>query len=209
MSNQAVFLDRDGTIIPETGARTADPDADPLPEAVAAIRKLRAAGFLIVVVTNQAAIARGFFTEDELAAAHKALLGKFAGAGAPIDAIYYCPHLPEGEVAEYAIVCDCRKPKPGMFLRAAEEHDIDLGQSYMVGDAERDVEAAAAAGCKGTAIILPDQLDTFPLDFATGAQWQKIMDEMEEATKTGADAVVPNIEVAADWILDVEKGEDG
>ena len=210
MSKKAVFFDRDGTIIPNTGALSADPDVEPLLEAVDAIKRLRAAGFLIVVVSNQSGIARGYYTEGELAEMHEALLEKFADAGAPIDAIYYCPHHPtEGTAPKYTIDCDCRKPKPGMFIRAAEEHDIDLAASYMVGDAERDIEAARAAGCKGMAIIMPDQLDTFPLDFATGAQWQQMMAEMENAAETGADAIVPDVEVAANWIIEMEAQENG
>jgi len=186
MGRKAVFLDRDGTIIPETGARTADPDIEPLPEAVEAIKKLRAAGFLVAVATNQAAIARGYFTEEELAVAHEALLGKFAAAGAPLDALDYCPHLPGGSVPEYAIVCDCRKPKPGLLLRIAAEHDIDLGSSYMIGDAERDVLAARAAGCKAAVLIAPDP-----------------------QTATQADAVVGDIGDAADWVLHVEARKNG
>lgn len=210
MSRKAVFLDRDGTIIPNTGALSADPDVEPLLEAVDAIKRLRAAGFLIVVVSNQSGVARGYYTEDELTEMHEALLEKFDEAGAPIDAIYYCPHHPtEGTAPEYIIDCDCRKPKPGMFIRAAKEHDIDLAASYMVGDAERDIEAARAAGCKGTAVIMPDQLDTFPFDFATGAQWQQIMAEIENAAETGADAIVPDVEVAVNWILEMEAQENG
>lgn len=210
MSKKAVFLDRDGTIIPDTGALTADPDAHPLLEAVDAIKKLRAAGFAIVVVSNQSGVARGYFTEDELGDMHRALLAKFEQAGAPLDAIYYCPHHPtEGVDPAYTKECDCRKPLSGMFVRAAEEHDLDLAASYMIGDAERDIEAARAAGCKGTAVIMPDQLDTFPLDFATGAQWQQIMAEIEDAAETGADAIVPDVEVAANWIIEMEEGPNG
>ena len=209
MSTKAVFLDRDGTIIPNTGAVTADPDVHPLTEGVDAIKKLRAAGFAIIIVSNQSGIARGYYSENELADMHDALLAKFDEAGAPIDAIYYCPHHPtEGVDPAYTKECDCRKPLPGMFVRAAEEHDIDLAASYMIGDAERDIEAARAAGCKGTAVIMPDQLDTFPLDFATGAQWQQVMAEIEDAAETGADAIVPDVEVAANWIIEMEEGQN-
>ena len=180
--NRAVFLDRDGTIIPETGAKTADPTVEPLPEAIRAIKKLRAAGFIIVVATNQAAIARGNFTERDLAVAHKSLFGKFAAAGAPVDGVYYCPHLPEGAVPEYSIVCECRKPKPGLFTRAAREMEIDLARSYMVGDGERDIIAAQAAGCKA-AVRVSDN----------------------GAVETGADFVAPDVDAAADWILSMEK----
>ncbi len=210
MSKKAVFFDRDGTIIPNTGALTVDPDVEPLREAVDAIKKLRAAGFLIIVVSNQSGVARGYYTEDDLADMHDALLEKFEQAGAPVDAIYYCPHHPtEGVDPAYTKECECRKPKPGMFLLAAKERDVDLAASYMIGDAERDIEAARAAGCKGTAVIMPDQLDMCPLDFATGAQWQKLMEEIEDASETGADAIVPDAEVAATWILEMEEGENG
>jgi len=186
MGRKAVFLDRDGTIIPETGARTADPDIEPLPEAIGAIKKLRTAGFRLAVATNQAAIARGCFTEEDLAVAHEALLEKFAAAGAPLDALGYCPHLPEGNVPEYAVVCDCRKPKPGLLLRLAAEHDIDLEQSYMIGDAERDILAARAAGCKGAVLIAPDP-----------------------QTVTAADAVAADVGRAADCILQMEARKNG
>jgi D-glycero-D-manno-heptose 1,7-bisphosphate phosphatase len=210
MSKRAAFFDRDGTIIPNTGALTVDPDVEPLREAVDAIKKLRAAGFTIIVISNQSGVARGYYTEADLAGMHEAMLRKFEEAGAPIDAVYYCPHHPtEGADPAYTKECDCRKPKPGMFVRAAAEHDIDLGASYMIGDAERDIGAARAAGCKGTAVIMPDQLDMCPFDFATGAQWQKLMEEIEDASETGADAIVPDVAVAATWILEMEEGENG
>lgn len=205
MGRKAAFLDRDGTIITEAGALAADPGIDPLPEAIPAIRKLRAAGFLIVVVTNQSGIARGYYTEEELGVAHEALLGKFADHDAAVDAVYYCPHLPEGEIARYATECDCRKPKPGMLLRAAEELDIDLGSSYLVGDAERDIEAGRAAGCKGTALIRRDAQAPFTIDPGPTTQWQRISQQMNEAAESAADAIVPDVNAAADWILDVEK----
>ncbi len=206
MTRKAVFLDRDGTIIPETGARTADPRVEPLPVAAPAIQKLREAGFLIVVVTNQSGIARGYYTEDDLRVMHEALLAKLAAAGAPVDALYYCPHLPEGTVARYAVACDCRKPKPGLFLRAAKEHDIDLPASYVVGDSERDIQAAQSAGCKGTALIQPDQIEPFTLDFGR-SQWQKLMDEIKKGFDTEADAIVPDVEAAAQWVLEMETGK--
>ena len=209
MAKKAVFLDRDGTIIPETGAVTADPDVEPLEEAVEAIRKLRAAGFLLVVVTNQSGVARGYYTEKELAAMHDALLHKFAEREASIDAVYYCPHLPEGTVAEYAVACECRKPKPGLLLRAAKELDIDLGRSYGVGDTPRDVEAARAAGCKGAALIVPDHAETFRLDYASAPEWKQIAEDMDAAARTGADVVAPDVAAAAEWILEVEREGDG
>jgi D-glycero-D-manno-heptose 1,7-bisphosphate phosphatase len=207
--NKAVFLDRDGTIIPETGARVADPDVDLLPEAVDAVKKLRHAGFLVVVVTNQSGVARGYYTEHELNLMHDAILVRFDNAQAPLDGIYYCPHLPDGSVEKYAVACDCRKPKPGLFLRAAKDLDIDLAASYAVGDSERDVAAAANAGCKGTALIVPDFQQTFNIDPGVQPQWQVITEQMEHASETGADAAVPDVATAADWILETERMSHG
>jgi len=212
MPRKAVFLDKDGTIVPETGGRIADPNAQPVPGAVPAIRKLRDAGFLIVVVTNQAAVARGFFTESDLAAAHTALLDRFAAAGAPIDAIYYCPHLPDGSVPQYAVECDCRKPKPGLLLRAAQELDIDLAASYLIGDAERDAQAAQAAACKGIAIIQPDLRSALTLDvgtiwFSGRSPWQQVADQLDDAAGPAVFVIVPDITEAADWVLEMENAE--
>ena len=209
-ANKAVFLDRDGTIIPNTGARTASRRVEPLPGAVEAVHRFRQAGFLVIVITNQSAIARGYYTEEELADMHEHLLAKFEDKDAAIDALYYFPHHPdEAERPEYQKDCDCRKPKPGMLLRAAEEHRIALDRSYLVGDDPRDIEAGRAAGCKATVLITPDQQATFTLDFTGGPQWETALDQMNEAFESGADAVVPDITTAADWILETEKETDG
>ena len=117
-----------------------------------AIRKINESGYLAVVVTNQPVVARGEVSFEELEEIHskmETLLGK---EGAYLDAIYYCPHHPhkgyEGERPELKIDCDCRKPKPGMLLKAAEDFNIDLSKSWMVGDGENDIQAGINAGCK-------------------------------------------------------------
>ncbi len=212
MAKKAVFLDRDGTIISNTGALSADPSVEPLPEAIEAVKKLRDAGFLIVVVTNQSGVARGFYTEDQLAVAHDALMRKFTEHGAPIDGLYLCPHHPnpdEAQVDEYVKDCNCRKPKPGLLLQAAQDMDIDLAASYMVGDAERDVEAGAAAGCRANVLIMPDCIDVFPVAMDGPPVWEQIMENMEHASESVADAVVPDVSVAADFILDMENADNG
>lgn len=121
-----------------------------------AIRIINDSGYLCIVVTNQPVIARGEVTWDELDEIHakmETLLGK---EGAYIDGLYVCPHHPdkgfEGEIPELKVDCDCRKPKPGMLLKAAEEYNIDLSQSWMVGDSERDIQAGKNAGCR-TALL--------------------------------------------------------
>ncbi|MBO5470267.1 MAG: HAD-IIIA family hydrolase [Lachnospiraceae bacterium] len=121
-----------------------------------AIKKINRSGYLAIVVTNQPVIARGEVTVDELDEIHKKLETQLGLEGAYIDALYYCPHHPhkgyEGEVPELKIDCDCRKPKPGMLLQAAKNFNIDLKQSYMIGDGESDVKAGIVAGCKAILI---------------------------------------------------------
>lgn len=149
---KAIFLDRDGTINKYVGFLRKEEEFELLPGVADAIKKINKSGYLAVVVTNQPVIARGEVTYSQLENIHnkmETLLGK---EGAYLDGIYFCPHHPhsgyEGEVKELKVDCDCRKPKPGMLLKAAEELNIDLSQSYMVGDGENDIKAGKAAGCK-------------------------------------------------------------
>lgn len=154
---KAIFLDRDGTINVYKGFLTNPDDFELLPGAAEAIREINHSGYLAIVVSNQPVIARGDCTFEELQIIHdkmETLLGK---EGAFVDAIYYCPHHPdkgfEGERPEYKMDCDCRKPKAGLLLQAAKEWNIDLAQSYMIGDSERDVETGRNAGCKHSILI--------------------------------------------------------
>jgi D-glycero-D-manno-heptose 1,7-bisphosphate phosphatase len=149
---RAVFLDRDGTINVYKGFLRDIDDFELLPNVAEAVRRINDSGYLCIVVTNQPVIARGEVTEEELDRIHmkmETLLGK---KGAYLDAIYYCPHHPDkgfdGEIPKLKIACNCRKPKPGMLLKAAEDFNIDLSKSYMVGDGENDVLAGEAAGCR-------------------------------------------------------------
>lgn len=148
---KAVFLDRDGTINQYKGFITQPDELELIEGTAEAIRKINSSGYLAIVVSNQPVIARGDCTEEELCRIHNKMETDLGKQGAYIDALYYCPHHPnkgfEGERAEYKIECNCRKPKPGMLLQAAKEYNIDLSQSYMVGDSYRDVEAGLAAGC--------------------------------------------------------------
>ena len=139
MTRKAVFLDRDGTINVDVGYPRRWDQVQIYPYAFDAVRKLREAGFLIVVVTNQSGVGRGFLTEADLAEIHGRMAAEFARRGAPLDAFYHCPHYAASEIAEYGIDCSCRKPEPGMGLRAAADLSLDLGRSYMVGDKAEDV----------------------------------------------------------------------
>ena len=149
---KAVFLDRDGTINIYKGFLRHVEDFELIPGIAEAIKKINVSGYLCIVVTNQPVIARGEVTVDELDTIHKKMETELGLKGAYIDGLYYCPHHPhkgyDGEVPELKIECDCRKPKPGMLLKAAKDFNIDLSQSYMVGDSENDIKAGMAAGCK-------------------------------------------------------------
>lgn len=153
---KAVFLDRDGTINKYVGFLRDISEFELLPRVAEAIKKINESGYLAIVVTNQPVIARGEVTRLQLQEIHNKMETLLGSEGAYLDAIYYCPHHPhkgyKGEVVELKIDCDCRKPKPGMLLRAAQDFNIDLSQSWMIGDGENDIKAGKAAGCK-TALI--------------------------------------------------------
>ena len=149
---KAIFLDRDGTINKYVGFLRSIDQFELIPGVAEAIKRINASGYLCIVVTNQPVISRGEVTVDELDNIHKKMETELGFAGAYVDGLYYCPHHPhkgyEGEVTELKIECDCRKPKPGMLLKAAGDYNIDLSQSYMIGDGENDIKAGLAAGCK-------------------------------------------------------------
>lgn len=154
---KAIFLDRDGTINKYVGFLTKPEEFDLLPGVAEAIRQINHSGYLCIVVSNQPVIARGDCTFEQLQEIHDKMETLLGQEGAFVDAIYYCPHHPdkgfEGERPAYKIDCNCRKPKPGLLLQAAKDWNIDLSQSYMIGDSERDVEAGNAAGCKQSFFI--------------------------------------------------------
>lgn len=145
---KAVFLDRDNTIIADMEFSTDRSKVRPLPGALGALRRLQEAGYLLIIVTNQSGVARGRFSEKRLRDFHEYFLRRFARSRVRFAGIYYCPHYAEGKVAEYSIACDCRKPQPGLLLRAAQELGVDLRRSWMVGDRPADIGAGRAAGCR-------------------------------------------------------------
>lgn len=144
----AVFLDKDGTLIPDIPYNV-DPDKITLSDgAETALLKLHKAGFKLIVISNQSGVARGYFSEADLAFVEQRLQQLLSVINVSLSGFYYCPHHSIGKLAEYAIECDCRKPKPGLLLKAAQIHNIDLSRSWMVGDILNDVEAGRRAGCK-------------------------------------------------------------
>lgn len=148
MPREAVFFDRDGTLI-EEAHYLADPEQVRLiPGAADAVRALNAAGVLVIVVTNQSGVARGYFPESRVGEVHERLSRLLAEHGATVDAFYYCPHHESKGAGAYRVACDCRKPRPGMLLTAARAFDIDLARSWVIGDKACDAGAGAAAGCR-------------------------------------------------------------
>lgn len=171
---RVVFLDRDGTICPDLPYLDEPDRLELFPGVAKAIRRLRGAGFKVVVVTNQSGVGRGYFTLDDLAAVHTKLRNLLKEAGADYDALYYCPHAPDDG-------CDCRKPSTGMIDRAVDDLSISLNGSYIVGDDSVDIELGRNAGLKSILVLTGHGRDCQPL--------------------VTSDVVVENLENAAEWIL--------
>jgi D,D-heptose 1,7-bisphosphate phosphatase len=148
----AIFLDRDGTINEEAGYLDRMEKLRLIPGAAEAIRLINASGMKAVVVTNQSGIARGFFTESILAEIHARLGEMLRAEGASLDGIYFCPHHPTEGRGDYLRACACRKPEPGLLLRATAELGLDPDRSYMVGDTLKDIEAGTRAGAQGVLV---------------------------------------------------------
>jgi histidinol-phosphate phosphatase family protein len=143
VGSRAVFIDRDGVLTRERSdyVKTVD-ELEILPGIYNPLHEIRRRGFRIVLVTNQSVVGRGLTTDEGLARIHEKLRQDLERHGCRLDAIYYCPHIPEDH-------CDCRKPEPGLILRAASELGINRGKSWMIGDKDIDLEAARRAGCRG------------------------------------------------------------
>lgn len=161
MSIRAVFLDKDGTLI-EDVPYNVDPERIQLTQgAVEGLKLLDAAGYQLIVITNQSGVARGYFPESALVAVEVRSRQLLAEVGISLAGFYYCPHHPDGVVPELAITCSCRKPEPGMLLYAAAKHGIDIQESWFIGDILNDVEAGRCAGCR-----------TILIDNGNETEWQ-------------------------------------
>ena len=189
MLNRAVFLDRDGTINEDVHRLSRLDQFRLLPNVAEAIKRLNAAQFKIVVVTNQSVIARGTISEEALAEIHAAMREMLMAQGAYVDAVYYCPHHPTAGDGPQSIPCNCRKPQPGMLLQAAEELNIALEDSFMVGDKISDVDSGHAAGCRTTLVRT-----------AYGADTEKQLN----GRSIQPDYVAADLLEAAKWILQQE-----
>jgi D-glycero-D-manno-heptose 1,7-bisphosphate phosphatase len=191
---RAVFLDRDGTINEDVGYPGRFDQVRIYPYSFEAIRKINEAGLAVVVVTNQSGIGRGFFTEAALRVLHEKFDAALLAGGARLDSIYYCPHHPGSEVPGYGIDCACRKPLPGMALKAREALGLDLDGSYMVGDKEEDIRFGLAFG--GTPVLVLT-------GYGKGALAALRAGGIEPAF------VAADLAEAVDWILRREKNRTG
>jgi D-glycero-D-manno-heptose 1,7-bisphosphate phosphatase len=186
----AVFLDRDGTLIEEVGYLDRPERVTLYPYSADAIAAFNRAGLTVVMVTNQSGVARGFFSEAVVQDVHAHIAELLANRGARIDAYYYCPHHPDGKVAGYARVCDCRKPARGLVDRATRELGIDPRRSFMIGDKWLDIALAKAVGACGILV-------------RTG---YGLTEEARPSPGLQADAITDNLAAAASWILTARSG---
>jgi D,D-heptose 1,7-bisphosphate phosphatase len=181
--SKAVFIDKDGTLIPDVPYNV-DPSLITLNEGVLeGLQMLSKEGYLLIMISNQAGVAHGYFKEDALDGVKEKISLLLAPINLNFDGYYFCPHHLNGSVERYSIDCSCRKPKPGMILQAAKDYNVDLSSSYMIGDILNDVEAGKAAGCKS--ILLNN-----------GGETEWILNEQRTP-----DLVVKNFKEAAEWIV--------
>jgi D,D-heptose 1,7-bisphosphate phosphatase len=160
-TNKAVFIDKDGTLIPDIPYNV-NPDLITISEEVIqGLQLLKSNGYLLIIISNQSGVARGYFSLDALKGVEEKISGLLAEHQIEIHDFYFCPHYIEGAVEEYVVDCDCRKPKPGMILRACEDYNIAVADSWMIGDILNDVEAGNRAGCK-----------TILLDIGNETKWE-------------------------------------
>jgi D-glycero-D-manno-heptose 1,7-bisphosphate phosphatase len=156
----AAFLDRDGVLNVDRGYTNKPEQLEWIEGAPEAVRLLNAAGYYVLVITNQSGVARGYYDEATVKSFHARMQDSLAAHGAHIDAFYYCPHHPEGIIKTLAVPCRCRKPGPGMLEQAAREWPIDISASFLIGDKDDDIAAAAAFNIRG--IKFNSQIDSLP-----------------------------------------------
>ena len=186
MTRPAVFLDRDGTLIEERGYLDRLELLSVFPWTADALRLLKRAGFVTVLVTNQSAVGRGLIDEPFLRRVHDEMNARLAPGGGAVEHIYFCPHIHDAQVERYRQVCECRKPRPGMIERASRELGLDVGRSVMVGDCWRDVACGRAAGVRALLVRT-----------GQGAREERV----PPPSGVGADAILNNLMEAAGWIL--------
>lgn len=200
MVNKAAFLDRDGVIIYDVDNLTDKSQIKLIPRSAEAIMQLNDSGYIVVIVTNQPIIARGMITEKDLSEIHKEMERQIAEvSGGKINAIYYCPHHPNANVEKYKKTCECRKPSPGMILSAAAEHEIDLFESFMVGDRQSDILAGNKARVGMSIQVQTGMHDAKPIHSGNIT--------VEEMNDAEPDLVCDDLYSAVEFVLKMEGGK--
>lgn len=156
MKKKAVFLDRDGTIIVEKNYLDSIKNVELLSNAIQGLKKMQELGYLLIIVSNQSGVARGYFTEKTVQEINDFIMTTLSMSGIAITDIYYCPHLLGGSIQAYNCNCNCRKPKTGMIEKACLKYDIDISKSFMIGDKDSDMIMAKTAGCQGIMVEGPN-----------------------------------------------------
>lgn len=190
MKRRAAFIDRDGTLSEEVGYVNHPTRFRLFPYAADAIKKLHDHGWLVIVITNQAGVARGYFSEEMVITVHEILSAQLKSAGTFVDGIYYCAHHPTVGDAPYRLDCDCRKPKPGLIKRAEKDFDLDLSKSWMIGDRYSDIELAHNAGTRSI----------FVMSGYGRGEWET----QRQSWKRQPDVVAEDLLEAADHLLKID-----
>jgi len=186
----AIFLDRDGVLIEDVHLLTNPRDIRVLEGVPQALRSLKEAGFQLIVISNQTVVARGLITEQEVCTINAEMEHPLEQAGGPrLDGFYFCPHHPNATLPAYRIACECRKPRPGLLLRAAREHNLDLSACFLVGDRITDIIAGARAGCR-TVLVQTGKHQEPPIE---------TVEPLDESVQP--DYTCANLSEAARWIL--------
>lgn len=190
-TRKAVFLDRDGVLVADRGLLLVSDAIQILPGVPEALERLHRAEYALVIVSNQAAVARGLLTEEALLKLQQDLEVRLCAEGAPpLEGFYYCPHHPSATVVDYRMDCSCRKPRPGLLLQAARDLDLDLPASFMIGDRPTDLQAGNRAGCRS-------------IWLKTGCHADKPIETLEPLDPVvKATFVCDGLGAAADWILE-------
>jgi len=189
--SRAIFIDRDGTLNEDIGYVSTPDELILYPWAAEAVRLVNSSAFRAIVITNQSGIARGMYSEQTLGAIHERMITELAREGARIDSVYYCPHHPDIGSVEFRKDCNCRKPRTGMLDAAAREHNIDLTQSFIIGDKSSDILLADRAGARSTLVLTGYGRETLAHPERRPCRPSSVAENLLQAVKQILDSQLP------------------